>query len=406
MGLTGNSAKACSKGLGAMAKLKVCLALCTAFVALTADSARCYPQNYLSAALRAKITTQAKLAGNADPNVLLSDGPISKGRLRFSDVNQLRQFTADLGRQREFDTVQIGTAGQPVRIRIAASHKGPEGPFETVFELEDPVFFQTLRLPLTEARWVSFDFGRAAGACVIHNLRLYKGYGHPLLKEVTKLLHDRIKPDLPGLGGFYTAANEDDWPRACSELRAYFASTKRPQAPPGPAYDLTRVRGIAAGKLDFAGLSRTDTVPVDWTYMKTTDWYEHKNFLNRGSPLGVPVDACYNTGDAEWSAFFRRIFYDWIDANPKPTVMRGADYPTWRTLDTAARLGWLVSRFAKVTAARNIEDELWANYLYSIWEHVDYLKNDDFSGGNWLATITASVLNAAQEFNQFKDHAR
>ncbi|MHC4745652.1 MAG: heparinase II/III domain-containing protein, partial [Planctomycetota bacterium] len=123
-------------------------------------------------------------------------------------------------------------------------------------------------------------------------------------------------------------------------------------------------------------------------------------------PLGVPVDAYFHTGDAKWSDFFREILYDWIDANPKPTVMSGADYPTWRTLDSAARLAWIVSRFDKVTAGKDIEDELWANYLYSIWEHADYLKNDDFSGGNWLATITASVMNVAQEFGEFADRKK
>ena len=362
-----------------------------------------YPRNYLSAKLGARVTTKAKLHGGADPNSILSDAPVSRGGLRFADVEQVRSFTVDLGRQRDFDRAEFGTGGQPGKIRIAVASAGPAGPYETVCEMEDPGFFQTLRFPLTKARYVLFDFGRFAKGCIMHSLRLYKGYEHPGLVEVTRLLHARIKPDMSGLEKFYKAAEAGDWPKACRELRAYFASVKKPQDPPASNYELNRAQDILEGELNFAGLARTDTVPIDWTYMKTGDWYEHKNVLNRGKPLGVPVDAYYHTADTKWSDFFRNIFYDWVDANPKPTVMSGADYPTWRTLDSAARLGWIVSRFAKVTAGKDIEDELWANYLYSIWEHADYLKNDDFSGGNWLAHITASVTNVAQEFPQFSD---
>ena len=39
--------------------------------------------------------------------------------------------------------------------------------------------------------------------------------------------------------------------------------------------------------------------------MKTSDWYEHKNFLNRGRDIGVPIVAYYNTGDKKWLKFCR-----------------------------------------------------------------------------------------------------
>ncbi|HLB74843.1 MAG TPA: heparinase II/III family protein, partial [Sedimentisphaerales bacterium] len=348
-----------------MRSLVIYLASFLAVALPGAESAMCYPRNYLSAKLGARITTQAKLGGDADPNAILSDGPISRGRVRFADVEQERFLTVDLGVQREFDRVEIGTGGQPKRITIAVSRVGHSGPYESVCEIQDPGFFQTLRFPLASARYVKFDFGspvrdalrRADKGCIVHSLRLYKGYEHPGLVEVTKLLHGRIQPNLAGLENFHKAAEAGDWPKACRELRAYFASVKKLQGPPSSSYDLSGAQSFLEGSLNFAGLARTDTVPIDWAYMKTTDWYEHKNFLNRGSPLGVPVDAYYHTGDTKWSDFFRDIFYDWVDANPKPTVMSGPDYPTWRTLDSAARLGWIVSRFAKVTAGKDIEDE-------------------------------------------------
>ncbi|MBE0536001.1 MAG: alginate lyase family protein, partial [Phycisphaerae bacterium] len=229
------------------------------------------------------------------------------------------------------------------------------------------------------------------------------GYEHPDLAEATRLLCERIKSDVGGLKDFYTHAEGGQWAEACRELRKYYAATQKPDGVPDPNYDLARANAIVAGQLSHAGLARHDPPPIDWAWMKTTDWYEHKNFLNRGAAVGVLADAAYHTANAAWAGRFREVFYDWVNENPKPEVMRGPDYPTWRTLDTAARLGWLASRFTKVTATAAVDDELWANYLYSIWEHVDYLKNDDFSGGNWLATITSAVTDAAGRFPEFVD---
>lgn len=362
-----------------------------------------YPQNYLSAKLGAKVTTEAKLTGPYEPNALLSDGPISRGRFALAPVNQLHAFTVDLGQTRTFDRIQLGTSSSPSSVIIEVSSQSLEGPFQKVFELHDPVFFQILSLPLTKARWLRFDFGRRSERTGVHSLRIYKGYEHPSLIEVTKLLHARIKPDLPSLSKFRAQIAPGNWSSACSELRAYFAQNHKPDAPANPDYNLDRAKKFIAGDLDFAGLSRTDPPPIDWAWMKTTDWYEHKNFLNRGSPLGVLADACYHTGSSFWAVQFRDVFYNWVNENPKPDIMSGPDYPTWRTLDTAARLSWLVSRFAEVTVAQNVDNELWANYLYSIWEHADYLKNDDFSGGNWLATITSAVTHTARQFPAFRD---
>ncbi|MHC4694088.1 MAG: heparinase II/III family protein [Planctomycetota bacterium] len=362
-----------------------------------------YPQNYLSKKLGATVHTSAKLAGPFEPNALTSNGPISRGQFALAAVNQLHAFTVDLGQPRTFDRIQLGTSGSPSSVSIEVSSKGPDGPFQKVFQLRDPVFFQILRLPLTTARWIRFNFGRRSERTGIHRVRIYKGYEHPDLAEVTKLLHERIKQDLPALKNFRSKVAAGNSPAACSELRLYFASTHKPDAPPNPAYNLDRAKKFIAGDLNFALFSRTDPPPIDWAWMKTTDWYEHKNFLNRGSPLGVLADACYHTGSLSWAGQFRDMFYDWVNENPKPEIMSGADYPTWRTLDTAARLSYIISRFAEVTAAKNVDDDLWANYLYSIWEHADYLKNDDFTGGNWLATVTSVFSYTARQFPVFRD---
>ncbi len=378
---------------------------------LLVGAALAYPENYGSPKMGASVICRAKLEGDQDPNKLLSDAAAPRGRLVFAKVDQKQVFVIDLGDERIFDRVDFGTgnAGQDrnaKRVRIEVSGKSVEGPYETVFEKKDLGLFQVLRLPKVKGRWVRFDVGDGADGALVTNLRIYKGYEHPRLNEVTRLLYERIKPNLPGLGDFYKHCEAKNWQAACSALRDYCAKKYPPEGSPNPEIDLTRQWALRNGDLDFAGLKRKEVVPIDWAYMKTSDWYEHKNFLNRGSPIGAPVDAAYNTGDVKWARYLKSVFYDWIDANPKPTVMSGADYPTWRTLDSAARAGWINSRFDRLTATKNVDDELWANWLYSIWEHADYIKNDDFTGGNWLAHSTSAVMGAAMEFPFFADQRK
>lgn len=186
-----------------------------------------YPQNHLSGKLGAKVLTSAKLTGPFKPDALLSDGPVSKGRFAFAPVDQHRTFTVDLGRQRTFDRIQLGTGGNPASVAIEVSWQSLEGPFRKVCETRNPAFFQILRLPSTTARWLRFDFGRDSDRTVVHSLRIYKGYEHPNLAEVTELLGDRIKTDIPALKDFHRQVAAGNWAAACRELRDYFVRTHK-----------------------------------------------------------------------------------------------------------------------------------------------------------------------------------
>ena len=238
-----------------------------------------YPQNYLSDKLGAEVSAAAKLTAPFEPNALLSDGPISKGRFAFAPVEQSRTCTVDLGRPRTFDRIQLGTSGNATSVAVEASSQGSDGPFMKVCETDHPVHLQTLWLPLTTARWLRFDFGLGSDRIGVHSVRIYKGYEHPGLADVTGLLGERVKPELPGLKHFRSNVAAGNWAGACSELRAFFAAAHKPEAPPNPACDLSRANEFIAGNLNFAGLRRTDPPPIDWAWMKTTDWYEHKNFF-------------------------------------------------------------------------------------------------------------------------------
>ena len=86
--------------------------------------------------------------------------------------------------------------------------------------------------------------------------------------------------------------------------------------------------------------------------------------------------------------------------------MGGNLRPT-RTSDSAIRL-WKLCALVPMFAAdrEHFSDRAFVNLLYSIWEHLDYLKDDDWDGGNWLSTVTNSVLDAAIGFPQYRDSAR
>lgn len=374
--------------------------------------AHSFPVNYASATLGASVSTPSKILGGNDLSNILSDGPVSKGEFSFADVQQQNVFTIDLGQKQIFDRIQFGSDNEggprsPSTLTISVASAGPDGPYKTVLVKNPIAWFQVIRLPKTvEARWVRFDMGERATGASVRALRIYKGYEHPKTVEVTKLLHERIRPGLPGLEKFYAASDAGNWKLACKELRDYFALTHKPDGPPDPKYDLTRNKVYMSGTLDFAGLSVQNTVPIDWSYEKTSDWYEHKNFLNRGTAVGIPATAYYNTDDKMWARQFRSIFFDWIDANPKPTVMSGADYPGWRTLDSAIRIAHWASLVPKVTVGKDMDDELWANLLFSVWEHCDYLKNDNFTGGNWLAMNSSAVMGVALAYPEFTDQKR
>jgi hypothetical protein len=382
-------------------------ALVIAVLVLASGTSYAFPTNWLSGKLGASVTTAGLLDDGADPNVLLSDGLISKGAFFFKKTDQEQVFTVDLGQSRELDRVQFGSVGygEPRNarlLRISISEVGPDGPFQTVLERTKVAYFQILRLPLVKARWLRFDLGKGSEGAQVHSVRIYRSYEHPRMPEVAQLLAGKIKPGISGLEGFYSASDKGDWAAAVKELRAYFARVRRPEAPPKPDVDLSYAEDLATGKLNFAGIARSETVPIDWSYMETRDWYEHKNFINRGRMTGYPLSAYYDTGDAKWLERFRAVFYDWVDANPCPPETIYADMPTWRTLDTAMRLGWLLAGFPKATVS-GVDDELWANFAYLIWQHADYLHRDKVSGGNWLSTITSAVMDTALDFPEFAD---
>ena len=381
---------------------------CISMILIAMMPAYSYPENYAAPKLGASISSPSTLWGDQKIDSLLSDEPLNIKLITFADVDQQQVFTVDLGKERAFDRVFFGTGnqGQPrcaPQLKIEVSSKGLDGPYKTVFTKDDFGWQQVLRLPLVKARWVRFDMGRSATGNEVRALNIYKGYEHPKLVEVTKLLHERIAPGLPGLEKFYAAATAQDWKKACKELRAYYAG-KIPADDKAPNFDPSMANDFANGILDFAGIKRTEKIPIDWTYQATTDWYEHKNFLNRGAPLGRLLDAYHNTGDVKWAKLHKQMLYDWLDANPKPEILTNhAGYPSWRTLDSACRSAWFTTRFSKATHGKDIDDELWANTLFAIWEHADFLRKDNFTGGNWMAMTTSAVMGIALDYTEFKD---
>ena len=86
---------------------------CACLLSLNSAAAS-YPVNYLSAKLGASVATESKLSGQGRPELLLSDGPVSKGRISFAGIQQRRMFTVDLGSERTFNRVEVNYSGNKV----------------------------------------------------------------------------------------------------------------------------------------------------------------------------------------------------------------------------------------------------------------------------------------------------
>lgn len=365
-----------------------------------------YPENYASVKLGASVISRAEIEGKRNPNTLLSESPVPKGQIAFAQIEQSQILTIDLGDQRIFDRVDFGTGNTDGsrgagKLRIEIARDSVEGPYEPIFEQAGLGYFQTLRLPKIKARWVRFDLGQGTEGFLIHSIRIYKAYEHPRLSEVTRLLSEKIKLALPGFDTFYKAIEGHNWSLACALLRAHCAETHPPMCGPEPTLDLNQADRLMAGNLSCEGIDRQEILPVDWARLENPGWASHRSALSRGDVIAVAADACFCAIDQKRARYLKSLFYDWIDANPRPIVMSGDDYATWSSSDTAARLNVLVSRFSMATADSSIDDEMWANWLYSIWEHADYLSNDTFSVGESAASAAAGVVAVATEFPFF-----
>ncbi|MBE0534821.1 MAG: hypothetical protein IH624_04065, partial [Phycisphaerae bacterium] len=115
------------------------LACTAAVVCLCAGTWGAYPENYLGSRFGAEVVCEGKLAEGAKLEALLSDDALSKGGFSFAAVEQRRVFLVDLGAERVFDRVQIGTGGTCEQIVIGVSSQR-EGPFAEVCRADEGAY--------------------------------------------------------------------------------------------------------------------------------------------------------------------------------------------------------------------------------------------------------------------------
>ena len=144
---------AARRALAALLRRFPVAAACAGLMSLGA-TADAYPTNLLSARLGASVSTEARLSGATQPEDLLSEGPVSNGRIAFAGIRQRRDFTIGLGGLRPFDRAELSVGGARPTLTISVSREGPGGVFTNVLTREGLGAFQVLRLPETSARWV------------------------------------------------------------------------------------------------------------------------------------------------------------------------------------------------------------------------------------------------------------
>ncbi len=129
------------------------------------------------------------------------------------------------------------------------------------------------------------------------------------------------------------------------------------------------------------------TPPIDWHANPTDNGYREWTWqLNRHNELKMLAHEYLQTGE-EWLAETAAdLLSSWIRQAPRPdeTEHRRNQTDCWRTIECGIRAGanwpYALTIFRKSSA---FPDDLLVDWIYSMWEHADYLSRFHTSG-NWL----------------------
>ncbi len=266
-------------------------------------------------------------------------------------------------------------------------------------------------------RFLEIDLGESSDSrgSRITSLGVFTTYRCAEATEVARWLAELYDRDTEGLARFFAAADAGDWQSAIHELRSFYAA-RLEERPPGVS---ERSRGIAddmlAHRFQFGEPAHTfgpQVEEIDWAFELDYEW---TNSLNRCGFWTHTSNVYQGTGDTRYLREIEAELLHWIESCPLPPKPQEGRYfswqtwdcpakITWRSLDSAIRLWKLCALVPVLCADRDhVSDRACMNLLYSIWEHLDYLSDDDWDGGNWLSTVNSSVLDATVAFPEFSD---
>ena len=343
------------------------------------------------------------------------------GTLIFADrIRQRERFVIDLGCDRLVGRVFIGshTPGgrrHPDSVTIRGSRKGE--PWQVLVADGDMQRQHTFLFDNTSVRFLKVDLGECTDGwgTRVSSFGAFTRYTCADTHEVAQWLIPLLDRKEAELMPFFIAADADRWDKAVSALRNVFA--KRVEERPSTASERSMkiAEDMLAHRFQFG--EPVHQFPghvddIDWAFALDYEW---TNSLNRCGYWTHAMNVFLATGDTRIAAEIEAQLLHWIASCPLPPKPPEGRYQswqtwdkpaqiTWRSLDSAIRL-WKLGQLAPIVAAerQHFSDRAFVNLLYSIWEHLDYLSDDDWDGGNWLSTVTSSVLDNAVAFSAFSD---
>jgi hypothetical protein len=347
------------------------------------------------------------------------------GTLIFADrIRQRERFVIDLGQERLVGRVFVGShtpdgRRHPDSVTIRGSRQSRRGPWQALVVDGDMRRQHTFLVDNIPVRFLEVDFGDCTDGwgTRVSSFGAFTRYTCPDTHEVARWLAALLDRQDEELTPFFAAADANRWDEAISTLRDVFA--KRVEERPTEAS--SRSKGIAENMLAHRyqfGQPIHQFPPsvedIDWAFELDYEW---TNSLNRCGYWTHAKNVFVATGDARIAREIESQLLHWIESCPLPPKPADGRYRswqtwdkpakiTWRSLDSAIRL-WKLGELAPIVAAerQHFSDRTFVNLLYSIWEHLDYLSDDDWDGGNWLSTVTSSVLDNAVAFGEFQDSA-
>lgn len=351
------------------------------------------------------------------------DGPRrGNGHTIFADKVQGERLVVDLGQPRRVGRVFIGSLPgdverNPETVTIRGATESATGPWQTLVDRGDMRLQHTFAFADAEVRYLEVDLGESTDSrgSRITSFGVFTRLALPEATTIVQWLAGKYDRGATGLDGFFRAADGEQWDQAVRELRGYYAARFQPRE--GDASE--RSKGIAADLLTHRfefGQPVHQFGPrvedIDWAYQLDYEWTNDLNRCGNWTHTAIVYQA---TGDTRYIEEVEAQLLHWIESCPLPPkpaegrwrTWQGWDDPariTWRSLDSAIRLWKLCELLPLFCADRDhVSDRACMALLYSIWEHIDYLSDDDWDGGNWLSTVNASVLDAAVAHGEFAD---
>ncbi len=245
---------------------------------------------------------------------------------------------------------------------------------------------------------------------------------------LVRKLASTLRDDVPGLSDFRTElerANKGEpaaAEKAADLLIAWFdqewnkkdarAASAGPAVPAGAVTE-KKNRQTAENAMrhcfTYGKIVQQFGAEVDWSCHRDYEWRVSLNRMTWLSRMGSVYRA---DKDERIASEMQHLLLSWMDASPLPE--RGERFVSWqkwapeigmnwRSLDTAIRVDHLQRTYASLIGSPTITRNTRLRLLYLLWQHIDYLKDDDWDNGNWLSLSTAAVVHAGIHWPMFHD---